>query len=121
MQSRKITLIDEGGKQLCYVPLGRSGTVAATIWKEDFDFLLKLGMSANWSKIGTSYVACNSGKAKGNKLQVARVLMDAGSGECIRYLDGNPFNLRRENLVVIASKRAFRRDRDLLPDVARAA
>lgn len=115
MRSRFVTTLNENGRDICYVPLGRGGDLCAVIWKEDFDFLIRLGITANWTKGGSNYVTCNSSKVPGNKLQVVRVLLNAGPGEKVRYLDGNSYNLRRENLIVVPSSYAKRRDRDFIP------
>lgn len=39
----------------------------------------------------------------------ARYLADAGRGQAVRYRDGNPLNLRRHNLRIVASGAAKRR------------
>ena len=43
-----------------------------------------------------------------------RVLLDAGAGESVKYLDGNKLNLRRENLALKKGKLGLRRDREYL-------
>jgi hypothetical protein len=47
-------------------------------------------------------------------LLVARALLDAGAGQIVRYLDGNPLNLRSENLRLVAGNGAIKRARDYL-------
>lgn len=46
-------------------------------------------------------------------LSVARVLVDAEPGEIVKYRDGNPLNLRLENLVKVKGP-SKRRDRDFI-------
>ena len=45
---------------------------------------------------------------------VARVIMDAGKGEGVRYQDSDKLNLRRDNLYLVADAKAIRRDRDFI-------
>lgn len=111
MYSRKVSFGKENGRTCVYVPLGKS-ELTCTIWKDDFDLLLSLGASANWSVIGKRYVGC-AGKGRGRNL-VARLLLDCGPGKAVKYIDGNAFNLRRENLVAVDYVRAIARDRDFL-------
>ncbi len=50
-----------------------------------------------------------------NLATLARVLMNAGKGEIVRYRDGDPSNLRRNNMF-ISRGRSKRADRDLMPE-----
>ena len=97
------------------VPLGRSHDKFAEIEQEDFDFLIKLGVSPNWNRLAPrDYVTASAKAASGSHIQIARVLLNAGPGEGIKYGDGNPLNLRRENLKVAENKGCIRRDRDFV-------
>lgn len=116
MRVRPIELRKEGGRLLALVPLGRSGALFAELWVEDWDFLIKLGTPGNWTSIGQSgHVGVSSNRASGNKLSVARILKNAGPGETVKFGDGNPHNLRSENLTLVRAGWSCRRDRDLLP------
>ncbi len=117
MKSRLIkTISKDDGRTVALVGLGRAGDPIAMIYLDDFEFLMQLGITANWTCMPVgNYVTCNSYNNSGSKLQVARVLLDAGPGTSVRYVDGNPLNLRRENLTVVASRKAIRRDRDFVP------
>lgn len=55
---------------------------------------------------GNIYVRCSpppsSGMARGNTVTLARLILgDEAKGSVVRYRDGNPFNLCRDNLAVI--------------------
>jgi hypothetical protein len=71
----------------------------------------------NASGSGYLQIRCGSAKAATTALQpgerptatLARVLTGAKRGEVVRYLDGNPFNLRRANLEVLSKAEAARR------------
>ena len=86
----------------------------AELYQEDVDFLIRLGLSMTWGRLDRGYVTAPASRAKGGRIGVARVLLDAKPGENIKYLDGNPLNLRRENLRLMAGGWSTRRDRDLL-------
>ena len=114
MQIRKVELLTEEGRVIARVPLGPKSEVFAEILHEDYLFLLKLGVSANWNKLPLGYVTAAAYKASGGHVMVARVLLDAGAGENVSYKDGNRLNLRRENLSLVKTGIGIRRDRDLL-------
>ena len=114
MKQRAIEIIEEEGKRLCRVPLGPRAERHAEIWEKDWNFLLKLGCPGNWNHINNNYVTACAPKASGNHVLVARVLLDAGPGESVIYRDGNPLNLRRENLTLVESAKGSRRDREYL-------
>ena len=96
------------------VPLGRKGANEVAIWEDDYNFVRRLGLSGNWTKLLNNHVIATAPKASGNHVLVARVLLDAKAGQSVRYLDGNPLNLRRENLQLIERGGSIRRDRDFL-------
>lgn len=56
-------------------------------------------------------IRCSCHGMGGGQATVARLIMDAGPGEIVRYRDRNPFNLRVSNLVKVPG-RASRRDRE---------
>ena len=118
MKRRLVDRVIEKGRALTRVPLGRSQEKYCEIWEDDYRFLLKLGMTGNFNAIGNNYVTAASKRASGSHVLVARVLLDAGPGDAIRYLDKNPLNLRRENLKLVSGGNGIRRDRDYLPRVA---
>lgn len=107
----KITV--ENDKEVFHIPLGKSGKYAA-VYKEDYDYLIGLGLSGTWNNSIQGYVDASS---KGTRLRVARVLMDAKESQTVRYVDGDITNLRRDNLVIMRDLKAKRRDRDFLRKV----
>lgn len=113
-RATRVEFVD--GKEVCYVPLGRgSNSAEATIYKEDYDLLMKLGLSGNWLQTQQGYVTAASGRINPPaRLQVGRVLMDAKPGTQVRCLDGNPLNLRRDNLVLAKGGFSLRRDREFI-------
>lgn len=121
MKARPIEVVDVGGRLLARVPLGRHNDFTpqryAEIWKDDFDFLCKLGLSSNWVSYrvkSKQYVSATASTMPGNRVLVARVLLDADAGQMVRFLDGNPLNLRRENLRLVAHNRGKVRARNFV-------
>ncbi len=104
---RDVIFSDNG---LCLVPLGRTAK-KAIIEPKSYALLRKLGLSPKWFATERGNVVAS---ARGTKVQVARVLLDANAGQEVRYLDGNPLNLTTSNLDLVASKKATKRDRDLI-------
>jgi hypothetical protein len=52
---------------------------------------MNLGISPYWK--------LSQGQVKTEKLSIARLIVDADKGQKVQFLDRNPTNLRRENLV----------------------
>ncbi len=113
MKKKTIRSASENGRTVYYVTLGNSGK-EAVIFKEDWDEMRDLGLTANWNLHALGYVSAPSVYASGRHIQVARVLLDAGRGEGCRYADGDKLNLRRENVYKVEDRKAIRRDRELL-------
>lgn len=63
------------------------------------------------SSTSSPQIRCSCRGMGGGQATVARLIMDAGPGEIVRYRDRNPLNLRRANLVKVPGK-ASRRDRE---------
>lgn len=124
MSDRRIIrhTIDEVGRKLSLVALGRGGSKGiATIAEEDLALLQELGLSLSWNRMhSTGVVIAPAKKASNSFVQVARVLLDLGPGENVVYLDRDPTNLLRSNLDVNTNGWAIRRDRDFLsPDTTK--
>jgi len=116
MKPRPIETYQDGDRLLARVPLGRSD-LKAEMWKEDFGFLIKLGLSPNWSSYKNetgNYVTASAVDTPSNRVLVARVLMDAAEGQVVRYADGNPLNMRRENLRLVHSAKGKTRARSFV-------
>jgi hypothetical protein len=108
---------DEDGQDIILVPLARGGE--ATLYQTDFNALLDLGISLSWNRLPNGYVVAPAAKAPGNSIQVARVIVDAGPGERLKYVNGDLTDLRSKNLCLLSAKGATRRDRDLISDKPR--
>jgi hypothetical protein len=78
---------------LVTVPLSNSNRTV-TLDAVDFESLMAKGISPRWklSQAGKVMV--------GNNHTVARLILDAGKGFRVRYLDNDPTNLRRTNLIL---------------------
>lgn len=96
------SVVDAAGdmveREVSYVPLGRSGSKTAVLYKDDLDYLMRLGVGNRWiANPNQNYVLC-FGNKPGKRIMVARLLLNAGPGNRVHYKDGNPLNLRRDNL-----------------------
>ena len=88
----------------------------AIVETADFDHLVRLGFSDQWTMnfdgAGThGIVRVADSDSSGGLLTVARLITFAGRGQTVKYLDGNPHNLRRPNLYLFAG-RAGGRERE---------
>ncbi|WP_157510989.1 hypothetical protein [Frateuria sp. Soil773] len=97
---------DATGQRLAHVAL--TGTCQrATLYADDLERLLEAGWSPHWSWCKTnprfSYVLVGARTMKGvqRSLTVARLIADAGKGQCVVYNDGDRTNLRRDNLRLV--------------------
>lgn len=104
---------DEDGTPTVIVSLGRKGSKTCVIDEASFLELMEMRLSPTWDINPEGYVMTYSGKASGGKVSPARVLMNAGIGEVVRYRDNDPRNLRRSNLEVIPGN-AIRKDKELV-------
>lgn len=89
------------GAQVVFVPLA-NGKGIARVLPDDFDALVAAGFTKSWSLNsnggGNAYVRAYQSNASGRHVTVARVIAGARSGQCIRYWDRDPTNLRADNL-----------------------
>jgi hypothetical protein len=106
-------LRDESAREVAIVPVqdGRKG--AAILDKDDIQFLDSLGLSFNWNRLPNGHITAPESNSPNNYVYVSRVLTGAGWGQQVAYIDGDPSNLRRSNLVLVKGH-ATRRDRDFL-------
>jgi hypothetical protein len=90
-----------------------SNRFETTLYRDDYAVLLALGLSPSWFIWRSGYVATPAPYSPNGHVNVARVLLDAGEGEVVRYVDSDKLNLRRENLLIEPGF-ALRRDRAAL-------
>lgn len=86
---------------------------SVTIDRDDFDRLVRLGLSLNWFLSGDGqgrYYVCVRHPRLGNIVPVAREIMRAGRGEVVRYRSRDRLDLRKSNLTRSegAAKRSLR-------------
>lgn len=107
--------IDPDGQKVVLVPLANYPAPARILLK-DFEALARAGVSDQWTLNGDGrhrYVRCHADRPGRPLLTVARCVARAGAKEVVRYQDGNPLNLRSDNLVM-ASGRAKGRERAVM-------
>lgn len=75
--------------------------VKVTIEKADYGFLIKAGVSPNWSLSNGKYVTAIK---DGRRDYVARMICMCAKGQFLSYADGNPLNLKRSNLTVMEKR-----------------
>ncbi|MFA9479225.1 hypothetical protein ACERK3_13115 [Phycisphaerales bacterium AB-hyl4] len=99
--------IDHDGAKVMKVPLS-DGIHEAKLWPQDYRRLAAMNMTTGWcynaAGPGHQYVRIADSQQRfgpGELVTAARIIVDAGKGERVKYRDGNRLNLRRENLNVI--------------------
>lgn len=109
-------VVQENDKELCIVPLGPRQHKVAMIYKEDYDFLMKLGVSQAWNTLnkGAYVYAASFERGKASPVMIGRILMNAKEGQHVKYLDGDPTNLRRENMRLRYRSDVKRHDREIV-------
>lgn len=92
------------------VPLANQADFFADIGADDYDHLIRLGVSPFWfynsNGRGSSYVRAHY---RGKLVTVARVLFGEPVGQFVRYNDGNRLNLTRDNLTLETTSRKLGR------------
>src|SRR5437879_5988900 len=97
MKTIEVThFLDEDGIPLVSVPLTNIDK-NVTLYQEDFNRLFQSGLDPRW-RLSLGQVL-ERGSAR---VSVARLVANAKKGDKIQYLDRNPCNLRRDNLVAAA-------------------
>jgi hypothetical protein len=89
-----ITIIHEDG--VCKVPIFHQPAKFVTLYEDDLEELIRLGINMQW-KYGNGNVWSQN---NGRKVSVARLILDAGTSEQIWFLDRDPLNLLRENMII---------------------
>ena len=112
-----IFTIDHDGAAIAWSPLASGGR--AKVLAETWQAWCADGWSQRWTLNSSgdplhpewAYVRFPRTRANGSLLSVARVLMNAGKGDIVRYRDGDRTNLRIDNLYLTRGA-AKRRDAD---------
>jgi hypothetical protein len=112
---KKSTAALAAGGAIVRVPLGNRRGVYAILDRADWDAWIKAGRSRtfflNDNGQGGAYVRFRDTGTAGRVASVARTLVNPGPGKIVRYRDGQPLNLTRQNLVVTdGHARGQRRD-----------
>lgn len=115
MKAREVKKETINGREVYRVPLDREKTKWATVWAEDYELLVGIGLSPNWSSAHRQgYILAPAYKHPNNQVMVARVLLNAGPGETVGYKDRDKRNLTRDNLYIKINKLGRLRDRDYI-------
>jgi hypothetical protein len=97
--------VDPSGRPVVRVEMSNLPNVFATVDAADYDRLLAEGVSARWfinsNGKGTSYVRVSVNGVRGNLVLPARLILDAGRGEAVRYATPDRLDLRRSNISVV--------------------
>lgn len=99
---KPVVLATEDGRQIVHVPLPKHPT-PAIVYLEDFERLIALGISDQWliNQVREyAYVRAHLSTVCGGLTTLARHIARARKGEIVRYADGDPTNLLRENLYI---------------------
>ncbi|MCX5518077.1 hypothetical protein OSH10_06490 [Kaistia defluvii] len=108
-----IAFIDEFGMAALKVPLDNHGRSHAIVEPHAYQRVLDSGLTGMWftnsNGHGRRYVRTATAGSRGTLTLIARVIMDAGPGEVIRYANGDSLDLRVMNLLSMRG-RAKRRD-----------
>src|SRR5947209_6839988 len=81
---------DHDGLRIVSVPLNNVDK-QVILDEEEFDLLMSLCLDP-WWRLSANLVVRGT-------IPIARIILDAKKGEKVQYLDGNPLNLRRSNLI----------------------
>jgi hypothetical protein len=86
---------DDSGVELATIPLAGSDEVAM-LDAQDMNDLIAAAISMNWNRSKDGHVRVNVPGM--GPVNIARMLIGAGKGERVQYLDRNQLNLRASNL-----------------------
>ncbi len=106
MNSQVIEVVhfEEGKQSLVGVPLARSKLIAILL-KSDFHDLISLGVSTTGWRLYHKQVVVRHDRWY---VSVGRMIRDADKNQKVIPKDGNPLNLRRDNLILAPGRAKFR-------------
>lgn len=103
---------DNLGKQIVNVPLGGEGSPEAKINVADWHTLVLMGVATGWHLQscgnGYNYVRVTSNRTLTKNASVARLVMRADEDQIVKHRNGNPLDLRWENLELVHRVRRSR-------------
>jgi hypothetical protein len=97
-----IKIIHEDG--ICRVPVYHYPNKFVTLYEDDLEELITLGIDMQW-RYNNGLVWA---KSNGRKISVARLICDAGVGEQVLFLDRDPLNMLRENMITAPGPGKYR-------------
>ena len=104
--------LDEDGIPLVSVPLTNSDQ-KVTLYQDDFNQLYSMGLDPRW-RLSIGQVL-ERGKGR---VSISRLVANANPGDKIQYLDRDPCNLRRENLLTASGAGKYK-TRDVFDPMTR--
>jgi hypothetical protein len=119
-----IPFIDEFGSEALKVPLDNHGLNHAIVSPHAYQSVIDSGLAGAWftnsNGCGRRYVRTRAPGGPGTLALIARVILDAGPGEVIRYANGDSLDLRVMNLRSMRG-RAKRRDSQIVSSCGHAS
>jgi hypothetical protein len=100
----------ENGRRIVIVPMSNSSRKVKLL-ETDCKELDKLGVGLPWKWSLEQVWVRNAGRL----IAVARLILDADKGEQVRYLDKDPTNLVRNNLIRVAGSSKYKARERLRP------
>jgi hypothetical protein len=94
MTTEIIHSLDDDGEPVVTVSLTNTDK-KAVLYQEDYNKLIEQGLDPRWKFLQNRVVLRGE-----RKIAISRLIMKAGKGDIIKYLDWNPLNLKRTNLMV---------------------
>lgn len=96
MNCYEITHLIENGRKVVQIPLSNSNR-NVKLYRRDYLELEALGASLPWKWSQDCVYVRNNNR----NVSIARLILDADKGQKVSYIDGNPYNLIRTNLMRI--------------------
>lgn len=106
MKSQVIEVVrfEQGEQSLVGIPLAGS-KLTAILLNSDFHDLISLGVPTTGWKLYHKQVVVRNDRWY---VSVGRMVMDADKNQKVIQKDGNPLNLRRDNLILVPGRAKFR-------------
>jgi hypothetical protein len=92
----KIIHKTEDGQKLVYIPIRGEKDKFCKMLEGDFAALIDLGLHPLFRLQGTVFARSNY-----KNIGVARLLANCQAGQNVRYINGDPLDLRQQNLLIL--------------------